>query len=73
MIPFNHFWSVFSERDKIEPRFTSAIEKSRQMFDNYDIYAKERITNYSDALQTIIENLLQNGSIDQGLTRSRNI
>ena len=56
MIPFNHFWSVFSERDKIEPKFTSAIEKSRQMFDNYDIYAKERITNYSDALQIIINN-----------------
>ena len=56
MIPYNHFWSVFSERDKIEPRFTSAIEKSRQMFVNYDQYSKDRITAYSDYLFSIITN-----------------
>lgn len=56
MIPYNHFWSVFSERDQIEPRFTSAIEKSRQMFVNYDQYSKDRITAYSDYLFSIIAN-----------------
>ena len=56
MIPYNHFWSVFSERDQIEPKFTSAIEKSRQMFVNYDQYSKDRITAYSDFLFSIIAN-----------------
>lgn len=56
MIPFNHFWSVFSERDQIEPKFSSAIEKSRQMFVNYDKYSKDRIATYSDFLTGIIAN-----------------
>lgn len=56
MIPYSHFWSVFSERDQIEPKFTSAIEKSRQMFVNYDQYSKDRIASYSDFLSTIIAN-----------------
>lgn len=56
MIPYNHFWSVFSERDQIEPKFTSAIEKSRQMFINYDQYSKDRIATYSDFLSGIIAN-----------------
>lgn len=56
MIPYNHFWSVFSERDKIEPTFTAAIEKSRQMFVNYDQYSKDRITTYSEMLSQIIKN-----------------
>ena len=56
MIPYNHFWSVFSERDQIEPKFTSAIEKSRQMFLNYDQYSKDRIATYSDFLSSIVAN-----------------
>lgn len=56
MIPYNHFWSVFSERDQIEPKFTSAIEKSRQMFLNYDQYSKDRIATYSDFLYSIVAN-----------------
>ena len=56
MIPYNHFWSVFSQRDQIEPKFASAIEKSRQMFVNYDQYSKDRITAYSDFLFSIIAN-----------------
>jgi hypothetical protein len=56
MIPYNHFWSVFAERNQIEPKFTSAIEKSRQMFGDYDYYSKERITAYSDYLTSLISN-----------------
>lgn len=56
MIPYSHFWSVFSERDQIEPKFTSAIEKSRQMFVSYDQYSKERIATYSDFLSSTIAN-----------------
>jgi hypothetical protein len=56
MIPYNHFWSVFAERGLIEPKFTSAIEKSRQMFVDYDQYSKERIATYSDYLTSLISN-----------------
>ncbi len=56
MIPYNHFWSVFGERDQIEPKFTSAIEKSRQMFSDYDQYSKERLSAYSDYLTSLISN-----------------
>jgi len=56
MVPYNHFWSVFSEREQIEPKFTSAIEKSRQMFASYDQYSTERISAYSESLSYIIAN-----------------
>ncbi len=56
MIPYNHFWSVFGERDQIEPKFTSAIDKSRQMFGDYDHYSKERISAYSEYLNSLISN-----------------
>ena len=60
MIPYNHFWSVFSERDQIEPKFTSAIEKSRQMFSDYDKYSNDRIATYSDMLAAIISHKSDN-------------
>lgn len=63
MIPFNHFWIVFSNRDKVEPTFTSAIEKSRQMFINYDKYSKDRIIAYSESLFRIISNKENNKEI----------
>lgn len=60
MIPYSHFWSVFTERDQIEPRFTSAIEKSRQMFVSYDQYSKDRIAAYSEAMNQIVLRKEQN-------------
>ena len=63
MIPYNHFWSVFSERDKIEPKFSTAIEKSRQLFDNFNHYSNERITAYSNRLTNIIANKNINKSV----------
>jgi len=60
MIPYNHFWSVFSSKEQIEPKFTSAIEKSRQMFSNYDNYSRERIATYSGTLSSIIANKATN-------------
>lgn len=56
MIPYNHFWSVFSERNKIEPKFSSAIDKSRKIFDNYDQYSKTRISAYTEILTGIVAN-----------------
>ncbi len=54
MIPYNHFWNVYSERNQIEEKFTSAISKSKQMFYDYDLYADNRIANYDRYLTNII-------------------
>ena len=56
MIPYNHFWSVFEDREKIEPMFASAVEKSRQMFVEYDKYSEKRILSYSQFLSDVIAN-----------------
>ncbi len=56
MIPYNHFWNVFSEREQIEQKFSSSIEKSRAMFTDYLSYANERIENYDNGLTQIIRN-----------------
>ncbi len=56
MIPYNHFWTVFSERKNIEQSFSSTIAKSKQMFDDYNQYANERISSYGNSLQQAIDN-----------------
>ena len=56
MLPYNHFWAVFSTRDNIESSFTSSIEKSKQMFDCYEQYTTARITSYDSLLQSTIAN-----------------
>ena len=56
MLPYNHFWTVYSSRDEIESRFSSSIEKSKQMFENYELYTEERISSYDKLLQNAILN-----------------
>lgn len=57
MIPYNHFWTVFSERKNIEKSFSSTIAKSKQMFDDYNQYAEKRISSYDNSLQQAIDNM----------------
>ena len=54
MIPYNHYWNVYSERDHIEEMFSTSIAKSKTMFTDYNTYASNRIDNYSQHLTTII-------------------
>lgn len=56
LIPFNHAWNVYSHADEIEEIFRKAIESSTQMFDDYEVYAKERISNYHDFLERVKAN-----------------
>ncbi len=51
--PFNHFWNVFSEREKIEKKFNETIDQSKRIFVAYDKYAEERISNYDYHLRDI--------------------
>lgn len=60
MLPYNHFWTVFSEREQIESLFNKSIEKSRQMFVDYDQYSNDRIQNYEITLDSVIRNKTQN-------------
>lgn len=43
MIPFVHFWSVHAQDEAIVQQFSAAIEGSKQMFSEYEAYAKGRI------------------------------
>ncbi len=61
MLPYNHFWTVFSSRDDIESRFSSSIEKSKQMFENYEQYSNKRISSY----ETLLENAIANKENDK--------
>lgn len=53
LMPANHFWTVFGERNQIETEFEQSIGKTRQMFDGYDQYANNRIAQYETTLNTI--------------------
>lgn len=56
MIPVNHYWSVYAEREQIEKMFSTSIEKSKTMFTDYNSYANNRIDNYSQHLASVINN-----------------
>lgn len=55
MLSYNHFWNVFGERKQIEKEFTTSIEKSKQMFIDYDSYSSGRIERYKITLDKIIQ------------------
>ena len=46
MLPYSHFWSVFSERERIQTEFSQSISSVGQMFISYEDYAEKRIWNY---------------------------
>lgn len=54
MFPYNHFWSVFEQRQQIESQFNSSIQGAKQMFISYDKYAEERIHTYENNLDSIL-------------------
>lgn len=54
MFPYNHFWSVFEQREQIESQFNCSIEGAKQMFVSYDKYAEKRISTYANNLDSIL-------------------
>lgn len=60
MLPYNHFWTVFTKREMIESQFNKSIEKSRQMFVDYEQYSSDRIQRYESTLDNVIRNKAKN-------------
>ncbi len=56
MLPYNHFWNVMSQHEKIENNFNQAINKSKQLFADYNAYANDRIEKYDRLLTFVIHN-----------------
>lgn len=54
MSSYNHFWSVFEQRQQIESLFNSSIDGAKQMFVSYDKYAEDRIDTYKNNLDSIL-------------------
>mgnify|MGYP001362341162 CR=1 FL=1 len=43
LIPYNHFWNVYSQQDKMVNQFSQSILQAQKMFNDYELYAKNRI------------------------------
>jgi len=56
IMPFYHFGVVHSHNDEIVKGFSNSISLSKQLFDNYDKYADQRIANYEHMLNRVISN-----------------
>ena len=54
--PYCHFWTVHNHEGEIVKHFTSAINSSQQMFEDYEAYANLRISNYDKMLSRAIAN-----------------
>lgn len=55
MLPYNHFWVVFDNREGVEKNFGAAISAVRELFDDYDAYSNSRIEKYNCALDRLIK------------------
>lgn len=51
IIPFNHFWNVRANEEKIVSEFSKAIISSKKMFNNYELYSKNRLNSYKNSLK----------------------
>ena len=67
MLPYSHFWSVFSERDRIQTEFSQSISSVRQMFLSYEDYAEKRIGNYEQKLKRTRSGRLHKENMVEGL------
>lgn len=56
MLPYNHFWTVYQQRDQIEKQFNVSVAGAKDMFTNYDEYSKNRLHSYAVVLDEIIAN-----------------
>ena len=45
-----HFWNVFKNRQQIETTFSESVKTTKGMFDSYELYANERIKEYTKKL-----------------------
>lgn len=54
MLPCNHFWNVFGEREHIETLFKKSVIESGKIFDEYEVYADSRIADYADHLAQLV-------------------
>lgn len=50
MLPQNHFWTVYEQRQEIEAQFSTSIEQAKEMFDSYESYAAKRTEDYDRLL-----------------------
>lgn len=50
MLPQNHFWTVYEQRQEIETQFSTSIEQAKEMFGSYESYATKRIEDYDRLL-----------------------
>lgn len=50
MASYFHFWNVFKNRQQIETTFSESVKTTKGMFDSYELYANERIKEYTKKL-----------------------
>lgn len=51
--PYNHFWSVLSQEDKIVDDFKTSISHAHGIFDEYESYAHHRINTLAISLSDV--------------------
>lgn len=56
MIAMSHFWTVYRQDDVIVKTFQNSINDSKQLFDDYEDYAYERLDTYKSDLTAIVDN-----------------
>lgn len=68
MIPYNHFWNVFNDRNEIEREFKEAIVKSERVFIDYNEYANNRINRFESGLTGVVNSKSEERHRDFGFS-----
>lgn len=62
IIPYSHYFTVFSQKKELKEKIVTDIEKIKKMFSAYDEYADKRIAAYEYELTTAIRGKNSNNS-----------
>jgi len=54
IMPFSHYFSVQNRKDEIKTKIETDVDKTRKMFDAYEVNANNRIAIYEGQLNTAI-------------------
>ena len=64
LLPFFHFWNVYDNKDKIETNFSNTIRDAKQLFDVYENYSNDRISELDQRLSTSKNQIHRNNVVE---------
>lgn len=54
VFPFSHYFAVLKQKEEIQTKITANIQQAENMFEEYELYSKNRENNYKGDLESAV-------------------